>query len=119
MALNPKLSVLTILNGATTSEILDLSELGYPRAVMASIITPATLTETINIECSPNVAFTAGETGLLTSGGTVVDIAVASRATPLYPICSRYVRLKATVALAGGNRLFQWQSQPVIERLSL
>jgi len=88
----------------------------WPVIVAAFLTTPATLTETINIETAPDELFAAGETGLLTSGGTVIDITVASRTTPLFPLITGCLRLKATANLASGNRVFQWQSQPALGR---
>lgn len=95
-------ATLTILSGATESEVLDFGSV-MRGPVGLHIVAPATLPETVNMltaKSGDGAVF-----GILQSGG--VDIALAAgRATQVTFLTARQMKLKATGA-AAGDRVFQ------------
>ena len=92
---------LTIANGQTISNVLELHGAWGARAQTLNIIVPGTLPDTVHIELGDAVA---GNYGRLQCGATDI-VLTAGKAIPIDSIVSVTLRLVAT-GLVAGDRSF-------------
>lgn len=90
----------TIANGGTTSSVVDLNDYNYGNhSYRVILLVPATAVETISVQVSfDNITFVT-----LQSGGADV-VVPGGKATQLYGIMVRYVRLQSASAV-GATRI--------------
>jgi hypothetical protein len=101
--LDPVKQTITIPIGQTTHTAIDFTALGSIRLLSLLITAPGTLAETINIDASADGGTTYGR---LQTGGTDIALA-AGKATMLTDINATNLRLVASVAVSGADRVFK------------
>ena len=92
---------LTIANGQTVSDVLDLGGLGARRVFSITFRSPATLPETVTLEVAESAT---GTFEPYQSGGADIVLAVGE-STPVTDVIGGALRLVAGAAV-GGNRVF-------------
>ena len=97
-------AVLTIANGATESDELDLAKNGARRQIAASLHAPTTLPDTVTIQLAEK---TGGTYQTLQSGGVDIN-PTAGKITVLEPIVAGALKLVAASAVSAA-RAFRFQ----------